>query len=57
MFSVVNDQFSQILDSEMIFKTDHRKLAVFDMDETLIHTLYKKKFEEEGGDPVSILLT
>jgi hypothetical protein len=27
---------------EMIWKTDDRKLAIFDMDETLIHTLYKK---------------
>jgi len=25
-----------------IFKNDDRKLAVFDMDETLIHTLYKR---------------
>ena len=38
----------------MIWKTDNRKLAVFDMDETLVHTLYKKRFEDKGGLPVII---
>jgi CTD small phosphatase-like protein 2 len=38
----VPDVVKVLCDHNMIWKTDDRKLAVFDLDETLIHTLYKR---------------
>lgn len=35
---------------EAVYNNDTKKLAIFDMDETLIHTLYKRNKNNYGCD-------